>query len=126
LTTQATKEQVMGNPVVHFEVLGKDGNALRDFYAKVFDWQFEQVMPEYAMTRPAGENGVAGGVGDAPEGQPGHLTFYVEVDDLAAALAKAEAAGGKTIAPPTDIPEGPSIALFADPEGHVMGLVKGM
>jgi predicted enzyme related to lactoylglutathione lyase len=52
------------------------------------------------------------------------VTFYVEVDDLAKALEQIESAGGRTIQPPMDVPNGPSIALFADPEGHVVGLVK--
>jgi hypothetical protein len=34
--------------------------------------------------------------------------------------------GGKTVLPPTDVPEGPSLALFSDPEGNVIGLVTGM
>jgi predicted enzyme related to lactoylglutathione lyase len=34
--------------------------------------------------------------------------------------------GGRTISAPMDVPNGPSIATFADPEGHVIGLVKGM
>lgn len=25
---------------------------------------------------------------------------------------------------PVDVPEGPTIAMFADPEGHLVGLVK--
>ena len=25
---------------------------------------------------------------------------------------------------PTEVPEGPTIAMFADPEGHVVGLLK--
>jgi uncharacterized protein len=53
------------------------------------------------------------------------VTFYVEVDDLQAALEKVAANGGSTVAPPMDLPGGLSIALFADPEGHVVGLVKG-
>jgi hypothetical protein len=32
--------------------------------------------------------------------------------------------GGKTIQPPTSVPGGVTFALFADPEGHVVGLVK--
>jgi predicted enzyme related to lactoylglutathione lyase len=27
---------------------------------------------------------------------------------------------------PMDIPGGPSVAMFADPQGNVIGLVKGM
>jgi predicted enzyme related to lactoylglutathione lyase len=52
------------------------------------------------------------------------VTFYVEVDDLASALEQIESAGGRTVQPPMDVPGGPTIALFADPEGHVVGLVK--
>lgn len=115
----------MPNPVVHFEVLGKDAQALQGFYSKIFDWQMEKVMDTYAMVRPVGESGIAGGVGStmSPE-TPGHTTFYVEVDDLQATLDAIEAAGGATVQPPMDIPNGPSIALFRDPDGNVVGLVK--
>jgi hypothetical protein len=47
------------------------------------------------------------------------------VADPAAALKNAERLGGKTVMPPQDIPGGPQIAQFADPEGNVIGLVKG-
>jgi uncharacterized protein len=112
----------MPNPVVHFEVLGKDAGALQAFYGQVFDWELNPVMPTYAMVSKAAE-GIAGGIGSAPDGSE-HVTFYVQVDDLAAALKEIESAGGRTIQPPMDVPGGPSIALFADPEGHVVGLVK--
>ena len=114
----------MPNPVVHFEVLGKDVEALQAFYGKVFDWQLNPVMPTYAMVSTGAEGGIAGGVGAPPDASAGHVTFYVEVDDLAKALEQIEAAGGRTVQPPMDVPNGPSIALFADPEGHVVGLVK--
>lgn len=38
---------------------------------------------------------------------------------------KVEQAGGKTMLPVTELPQ-VTIALFADPEGHVVGLAKGM
>jgi uncharacterized protein len=116
----------MPNPVVHFEVLGKDAEALQGFYGQAFDWELNPVMPTYAMVSTGVEGGVAGGVGATPDGSEGHVTFYVEVDDLPSTLQKIEAAGGSTVQPPMDVPGGPSIALFADPEGHVVGLVKSM
>jgi uncharacterized protein len=112
----------MPNPVVHFEVLGKDTETLSRFYGETFEWEMQSVMPTYAMAQPG--EGIPGGVGAAPEG-PGHVTFYIQVDDLGAALEQIAANGGSTVQPPMDIPNGPSIALFADPEGHVVGLVKG-
>ena len=66
-----------------------------------------------------------GGVGTAPEGYGGHVTFYVEVPDVEAALAKAESLGGSRMMGPDEVPEaGITIGLFTDPEGHVVGLVK--
>ena len=51
------------------------------------------------------------------------VTFYVEVSDLKAHLEKIEGLGGKTTMPPMYIPGGPKIAMFADPEGNVIGLL---
>lgn len=115
----------MPNPVVHFEVLGKDAEALQTFYGRAFDWELNPVMPTYSMVSTGVDGGIPGGVGATPDDGAGHVTFYVEVDDLGAALAQIESAGGRTVQPPMDVPDGPSIALFADPEGHVIGLVKG-
>lgn len=113
----------MANPVVHFEVLGKDAQALQRFYGGAFGWQLEDVMEgSYFMVHPG--SGIDGGVGAAPDGGAGHVMFYVEVEDPAAALAKISELGGQTVMEPSDVPGGPTIAMFADPEGHVVGLVK--
>jgi uncharacterized protein len=112
----------MPNPVVHFEVLGRDADALKRFFKDTFEWDMESVMPTYAMVRPG--EGIDGGVGAAPDGTD-HVTFYIQVDDLQAALDRVASNGGSTVAPPMEVPGGPTIALFADPEGHVVGLVEG-
>jgi predicted enzyme related to lactoylglutathione lyase len=114
------------NPVVHFEVVGKDAKALQDFFKTAFGWDVQPMMEGYAMAKPGGPTGINGGIGAAMGGKPGYVTFYIAVDDLAASLKKIESAGGRTVQGPMDIPNGPSIAMFADPEGHVIGLVKGM
>jgi predicted enzyme related to lactoylglutathione lyase len=115
----------MAHPVVHFEVSGKDLDKLQSFYGELFGWKTQKVpgdMP-YAMVEQE-EGGIAGGIGEAPNGG-GHVTFYVDADDPQAILDKAEQLGGKTIMPVTELPQ-VTIALFADPEGHVVGLAKGM
>ena len=114
----------MPNPVVHFEVLGKDAQALQRFYGEAFGWQMQDVMDgSYFMADTGVENAVPGGVGASP-GPEDMVTFYIEVDDLGEALEKISQLGGTTIREPVDIPNGPTIALFGDPEGHVIGLVK--
>ncbi len=66
--------------------------------------------------------GIAGGITPSDDGP--NVTIYVAVDDLQAALDKAEQVGGKTVNPPMEIPDGPTIAHFTDPEGNFIGLLK--
>jgi predicted enzyme related to lactoylglutathione lyase len=124
----------MGQPVVHFEVIGKDGPKLREYYSELFGWQFGEPLgpTNYAVTmRDDNVNeqgaGIGGGIGTAPEGYDGHVTFYVEVPDVDAALAKAEQLGGSGMMGPVDMQEvGIRIALFSDVEGRVVGLVGNL
>lgn len=115
----------MGNPVVHFEIVSKDHEALVDFYGDVFDWTMNpfEGMP-YTGIDTDPDARPTGGIGAPPEGQAGHVTFYVVVDDLEAKLKEIESKGGKTVQPVMEIPNGPTIALFADPAGHTIGLIK--
>lgn len=113
----------MASPVNHFEVIGRDGAKLQKFYGDLFGWKIDASNPmNYGMVS-ASEGGIGGGVG---QGDAPRVTFYVQVDDPAAVLKKIESMGGKTVMPPMDVPGGPTIAQFSDPEGNVIGLAKGM
>jgi len=68
--------------------------------------------------------GIGGGVSAGPEGYDGHVTFYVEVPDVEAALAKAESLGGTRIMGSEKIMDMVELGQFTDPEGHVIGVVK--
>jgi predicted enzyme related to lactoylglutathione lyase len=122
------KETRMSKPSVGwFEITGKDGPALQRFYSSLFDWEVADAGDGsgYGLVA-AGERGIAGGIGASQDGGDGGVTFYVEVDDPAAFLEKIETLGGKTVVPPTEIPNVDlTFAFFADPEGHVVGLSKG-
>lgn len=113
--------------VAWFEITGKDGPKLQSFYSSLFGWQVQDAGDGsgYGLVQAA-EKGIGGGIGAAQDGGPGQVSFYVEVDNPAAYLQKAEQLGGKTIVPPTEIPQfGLTFAFFADPEGHVVGLSRG-
>jgi predicted enzyme related to lactoylglutathione lyase len=122
----------MGQPVVHFEVVRKDAGKLRSFYGELFGWEFDSVdqgPTDYATVQreanvTADGVGIGGGIGAGPEGYDGHVTFYIEVADVEASLAKAEELGGSRMMGPDTVVEGLEIGLFTDPEGHVIGLVK--
>jgi predicted enzyme related to lactoylglutathione lyase len=115
----------MGNPVVHFEVNGPEPELAAKFYGELFGWHL-QSMPEmsYWTVDTHGGRGINGGLGQTREGQQPFVTFYVGGDDIQALLDKAESGGGKTITPVTEIPKVVTFALFADPDGNVIGLVK--
>jgi predicted enzyme related to lactoylglutathione lyase len=115
----------MGNPVVHFEIVGKDPQALQRFYSDAFGWRMQGGLPTYAMAYTGGEGGIDGGVGAAPDGGgASRVTVYVQVEDLDAALRKIERLGGSQLVGPSDVPGGPVFALFADPAGNLVGLLK--
>jgi uncharacterized protein len=115
----------MPDPVIFFEVLGKDGGALRQFYSDLFGWSvtLAPAPMDYGMVA-SDDAGIQGGIGADPEGGPGHTTFYVHADDPQATLDRVEALGGRTVLPPTQLPGGGVIAMFSDPEGHKIGLYK--
>ena len=121
----------MGQPVVHFEVIGRDGDKLRSYYSELFGWEMDADNPQrYGVVhREANVNpdgvGIGGGVGGGPEGYDGHITFYVEVPDVEASLAQAESLGGARTFGPEEIMPGLVIGQFTDPEGHLVGLVQG-
>lgn len=119
----------MPNPVVHFEIISKNQKALETFYREAFDWQCDPPtqgagIPTYTLIRPEA-NGITGGIGDLPPGYDGHVTFYIGVPDIEAALQTVERLGGKRMMGPETVPNGgPTIALFSDPENHTIGLVE--
>jgi uncharacterized protein len=120
----------MGQPVVHFEVMGKDGAALQSYYSDLFGWKIDADNPmNYGIVQRDGNVspdgvGIGGGIGQAPEGYSGHVTFYIGVPDVEAALAKAESLGGTRMMGPDKVMETIEIGLFSDPEGHVVGVVN--
>jgi predicted enzyme related to lactoylglutathione lyase len=81
----------MGQPVVHFEIIGKDGGKLQTYYADLFGWQIDASNPmSYGIVQRDG-NTNADGVG---------IGGGVAVDTV-------------------------ELGQFTDPEGHLVGLVKG-
>ena len=121
----------MGQAVVHFEVVGKDGEKLQRYYGELFGWNVNADNPmQYGMvdakdnTSMTGDNGIGGGIGQGPDGYEGHVAFYVAVPDVEEALQKAESLGGTRVMGPENIMDMVELGQFKDPEGNVIGLVK--
>jgi uncharacterized protein len=119
----------MGKPVVHFEVIGKDGGKLQSYYAELFDWEIDASNPMgYGLVKgednPSPIGSIGGGVGTGPEGYEGHVTFYVGVPDIEQALQKAESLGGTRVMGPDKVMDQVELGQFKDPEGNLIGLVR--
>ena len=123
----------MGQPVVHFEVIGTDPEKLRDYYGALFGWEFDTSAPvSAAVSEPmnygfvprsttSDGTGIPGGVGGGA-GYGSHVIFYIGVPDVEAALQKAESLGGTRRMGPERAPTGLVVGHFTDPEGNVVGV----
>ena len=124
----------MAQPVVHFEIIGRDPQRLRDFYGALFGWEFDTSAPvsaavsgpdDYGFTEPGGAGegpGIPGGVGGGPD-YPPRVIFYVGVEAVEATLQRAENLGGRASARAGPRPKpGLVIGHFTDPEGNLVGV----
>jgi len=112
----------MGNPLVHFEFAGDDPEALAEFYRSMFDWKVEQ-WGEGEMQYWMIETGSEPGGGLMARQQPGQSTLmYFDVASIEEYAKKAEALGGKVLAPKVAVADMGWFALIADPQGNTFGI----
>ena len=111
--------------IVHFELMGPDGDKLAAFYGDLFGWKLAPTpgFDAYNMTDPE-ETGIGGAIGQGNENMPQYQTIYVQVESVDEHLAKAEGAGGTTVVPRTEVPGTVTFGLFTDPAGNLVGVVE--
>jgi len=116
----------MGNPVVHFEIGGKNAKKLNDFYAKNFGWKIDANNPmKYGVVATGSDKGIAGGISPPPPSGPQTwVTVYISVPKIDPVLAKIGKSGGKVVMPRTVLPGMVTLAQFQDPAGNLVGLVE--
>jgi len=123
----------MSQPVVHFEIVGKNPNRLRTYFGDLFGWEFDLPSPvANEVSEPENYGflnlvtsedgaGIPGGVGGG-SGYDSHAVIYVGVPDVEAALQRAEQLGGKRVMGPATSPNGLVVGHFTDPEGTLIGV----
>jgi hypothetical protein len=109
-------------PVVHWEIVGRDPDRLRAFYAEIFHWRIGdgpimQIEPGVGGPEPGPAGHLRGGDG------PG-ISLYVQVRDLQGSLDRVAELGGTVLTQPFDVPDGPTLAAVTDPEGNALMLVQ--
>jgi predicted enzyme related to lactoylglutathione lyase len=122
----------MGNPVVHFELIGPDPDALRGFYRELFGWdapagaavadRISDPASYSFLEPPPDAAAAAGGIGGGP-GFDSHAIFYVGVADVPLALTEAERLGGTIVlGPQRNEGGGVVVGHFRDPAGNLVGV----
>ena len=112
----------MPHPIVHAEIRSADPDATRAFFGGLFGWTYPQqgAFPGYTFI----DTGVEGGtyVAISPrQADQDEVLFFVAVEDVAATLTRAEELGGTIIQTEQKVP-GTSFGVFADAQGHKVGV----
>ena len=122
----------MGARVVHFEVPYDDGDRARRFYSQAFGWELSPMGGlDYtiAATGPVSEQGepsepgfINGGMLPRADAAASGPVVVVDVEDIDAALAAVEEAGGATVLGRSPVGDMGFAAYARDTEGNVVGL----
>src|SRR5258705_1591423 len=117
----------MTNPFVHVELNSPDPEKAKAFYAKLFQWQLEDMPnpagPDSYTVIKVGEGTGGGIMKQVPHGPAGWIP-YVLVDDLRVATDKAKSLGGKVMKDITEVPDMGWFSIIQDPAGSTLGLWK--
>ncbi len=119
----STGVQTMVGRFVWHDHNSADVERAKAFYTQLLGWETETWKPgemDYPMIKVGDQ--MHGGFGPAQGGAPSHWLGHVLVDDVDAAVARAESAGGRTLAGPMDIPDVGRMAVLADPQGAVFSV----
>lgn len=101
------------------DLMTDDVERARAYYADLAGWTYEESeipgFGSYPLIRAAGRTW--GGLVQNRRDAPPHWLSHVIVEDADAASARAEALGGRTLFPPTDVPGAGRFTVIAGPAG---------
>lgn len=113
----------MPHPVIHAEIRSADPDATRAFFSGLFEWTYEDgAYPGYTFVNTGAEGALPTAISPL-QGEDDQVLFFVGVDDVEAALSRAEQLGGRIVQPPQTVP-GVTFGVLADPQGHVVGVAS--
>lgn len=115
----------MGNPVVQWQIVAKDPDAVARFYSALFGWKVQTDNAlGYRVVETGNGRGINGGVWPSPPEGHNLVQLFVEVEDIDAALIKATSLGASVIVPKSELPDGDALAIVLDPAGLSFGMYR--
>lgn len=113
----------MPNPVVQWQIIARDPEAVSAFYAGVFGWRVRTDNPlGYRTIETGDDRGIDGGVWPSPPEGHNLVQLFIQVEDIDATVDKATAAGAQVLFPRQLLPNGEAMAILLDPAGLSFGL----
>jgi predicted enzyme related to lactoylglutathione lyase len=115
------------NPVCWWEICTEDAGKLAEFYHNVFGWEVkkdEQTKYTVLKSGDGTDGGIGGGLENVHGGVKPYLTIYIQVEDCDAAVEKLKEHGANVFFGPKDFPGVGRVAMFNDPQGHMLGVMK--
>jgi uncharacterized protein len=112
----------MPHPVIHAEIRSQDPDATRQFFADLFGWKVasEGAFPGYTFIDTGVESGTHVAISPR-QGADDEVLFFVGVQDVTATLKMAEDLGGTIVQSAQQVP-GTTFGVFADAQGHRVGV----
>jgi uncharacterized protein len=111
----------MPHPVVHAEIRSTEPEATREFFGQLFGWQYtDGAFPGYTFVDVGVEGALPTAIGPLQGGDDSVL-FFVGVQDVAGTMRRAEELGGRIVQPAQEVP-GVTFGVFADAQGHIVGV----
>jgi predicted enzyme related to lactoylglutathione lyase len=115
----------VGNPVMQWQIVAKEPEAVTRFYSSLFGWKVTTNNAlGYRMVDTDNARGINGGVWPSPPEGHNLVQLFVEVDNVDAFVAKAQALGAAVIVPASELPDGDALAIVRDPAGLSFGLYR--
>lgn len=113
----------MGNPVMQFQIVARDPDAVASFYANVFGWRVRTDNKlGFRRLETGAPGGIDGGVWPSPPEGQNLVQLFIAVDDVDATIEKATAKGAQVVFPKSHLPDGDTIAILIDPAGLSFGI----
>ena len=113
----------MPNPVVQWQIVARDPEAVTAFYTSVFGWNVRTDNAlGFRVVETGDERGIDGGVWPSPPEGHNLVQLFIQVEDIDATIAKATAGGAQVLFPKQHLPDGDALAILLDPAGLSFGI----